>query len=250
MSCFLTEKGYCHVVSLCSLYRNAIGAGSGRSVCSHILVRRGSSYAENILKGLVHVKESLLFKLEKMIFRFIGDIKWGGIFHPFWLTINASTFRLKGKHYRDVDPLIQPGDILIRRFEGYVDKFLIPGWWNHAGMYVGEVEGKQHKVVHAISDGVVVDDLIDFMRTDHLIILRAPEGLQEEAIRRATAAIGSDYDFAFDFNETLRFSCTELVSHCYPGHVDGKKRFGRVTVVADDIVNTPTFKVVWDSREK
>lgn len=206
--------------------------------------------SEKEIKGLVNVKESLLFKIEKAVFGFIGDIKWGGILHPFWFTINASTFRLKGKHYRDLDHVIQPGDILIRRFEGYIDKWLIPGWWNHAGMYVGEVEGKQHKVVHAISDGVVVDDLIDFMRTDHLIVLRAPEGLQEEATKRAKAAIGSDYDFAFDFNETLRFSCTELVAHCYPGHVDGKKRFGRVTVVADDIVNTPTFKVVWDSREK
>jgi len=196
------------------------------------------------------VKEKLLFKLEKLIFRFIGDIKWGGILHPFWLTINASTFRLKGKHYRELDHIIRSGDIIIRRFEGYIDKWIIPGWWNHAGIYVGEVDGKQHKVVHAISDGVVVDDLIDFMRTDHMIVLRAPEGLQEEAIKLAKAAIGSEYDFAFDFNETIRFSCTELVSHCYPEHIKGKKRFGRMTVVADDIVNAKKLKVVWDSRER
>lgn len=195
------------------------------------------------------MKKKWLFKLEKVIFRFIGDIKWHGLFHPFWFTINAKTFQLKGKHYRELEKLIQPGDIVIRRFEGYVDKWLIPGWWNHAGVYVGEVEGKDHKVVHAISDGVVVDDLIDFMRTDHMIVLRAPDGNQEEAVRRAKAAIGSEYDFAFDFTETVRFSCTELVSHCYPGHITGKKRFGRITVVADDIVETPTLEVVWDSRK-
>ena len=95
---------------------------------------------------------------------------------------------------------------------------------------------------------MIVEDLIDFMRTDHMIVLRAQNG-QEEAIRRAKAAIGSDYDFAFDFNETLRFSCTELVSHCYRGIIKGKRRFGRTTVIADDIVETPSFDVIWDSRK-
>ncbi len=194
--------------------------------------------------------KKLFYIIQKSLFRFIGDIKWHGILHPFWFTINAKTFQLKGKHYRDLSNVVQPGDIIIRRFEGYVDKWLIPGWFNHAGIYIGEIDGKNHKIIHAISDGVVVDDLIDFMRTDHMIVLRAPEGLQEEAIKRAKAAMGSDYDFAFDFSEKLRFSCTELVSHCYPGRIKGKKRFGRMTVVADDIVNAQKLKVVWDSRER
>ncbi len=195
------------------------------------------------------MQETIGFKLKKWIFRFIGDVKWAGILHPFWFVINATTFRLKGQHYRDLSAIIQPGDILIRRFEGYIDKWLIPGWWNHAGIYVGEVDGKSHKVVHAISDGVVVDDLIDFMRTDHMIVLRAEDWRRGDAVKRATNAIGSDYDFAFDFNETLRFSCTELISHCFPGIINGKKRFGRYTVVADDIVNTKPLIVVWDSRK-
>jgi len=195
------------------------------------------------------MRDTIKFKLQKYIFRFIGDIKWAGILHPFWFTINAVTFGLKGKHYRDLEQLIQPGDILIRRFEGYIDKWLIPGWWNHAGMYVGEIDDKDHKVVHAISDGVIVDDLIDFMRTDHMIVLRAPEGKQEEALLRAKSAIGKQYDFAFNFKETLRFSCTELIDYCYPNIIRGKKRFGRNTIVADDIVETPSLEVVWDSRK-
>jgi uncharacterized protein YycO len=195
------------------------------------------------------MKGSLLFKIEKAIFRFIGDIKWAGILHPLWFTINSTSFRLKGKHYRKLESVIRPGDILIRRFEGYVDKWFIPGFWNHAGIYVGHVDGKGHQVIHAISDGVVVDDLIDFMRTDHMIVLRAPSDSVFEAITRAKEAIGSEYDFAFDFEETARFSCTELISHCYDGMINGKKRFGRTTVVADDIVETESLSVVWDSRK-
>ncbi len=194
------------------------------------------------------MKETILFKLQKHIFRFIGDVKWAGILHPFWFTISAKTFLLKGRHYRDVEKIIEPGDILIRRFEGYIDKWLIPGWFNHAGIYVGEVDGKDHKVIHAVSDGVIVEDLVDFMRTDHMIVLRAPEDRVEEAVKLAKKAIGSAYDFAFDFKETLRFSCTELISYCYQGIIRGKRRFGRKTVVADDIVSTRKLKTVWDSR--
>lgn len=196
--------------------------------------------------------KSLLFKLQEYIFRFIGDIKWAGILHPFWFTINAKTFRLKGKHYRQLEPIIQPGDIIIRRFEGYVDKWLIPGFWNHAGIYIGEIDEKNHKVIHAISDGVMVDDLIDFMRTDHMIVLRAPARLREGAIKRAKEVIGTDYDFAFNFDDTLRFSCTELITHCYANKrrtIKSKIRFGRFTVVADDIVNTPWLSMIWDSRK-
>ena len=193
-------------------------------------------------------KETFRYKVQKFVFTFIGDVKWHGWSRPLWFTINAKTFQLKGKHCRTVEQLIQPGDILLRRFEGYIDKIFIPGWLNHSGIYVGEIDGQDHGVVHAISDGVIVDDLIDFMRTDHAVILRAPRELREEALRRAVAVVGSDYDFAFDFNETLRFSCTELVSYCYPGIIQGKRRFGRFTVVADDIVNTPIFDIVWDSR--
>lgn len=190
------------------------------------------------------------YKIQKALFKFIGDIKWHGLCHPFWLTINAKTFRLKGRHYRELDRLIRPGDILIRRFEGYFDKFLIPGWWNHAGIYVGEIDGKDHQVIHAISNGVVIDDLIDFTRTDHIVVLRAPARLREKAIERAKETVGSDYDFAFDFSNSLRFSCTELVAHCYKNNrwkINSKKRFGRRTIVADDIVNTSHFKVVWTS---
>lgn len=189
------------------------------------------------------------YKIQKALFTFIGDIRWHGFLHPMWFTINGKTSRLKGRHYRIVEQLIQPGDVLIRRFEGYVDKFLLPGFWNHAGVYVGEIDEQDFQVVHAISDGVVVDDLIDFMRTDHLVVLRAPEKYRNDAIERVKTTIGSDYDFAFEFGDSLRFSCTELVSHCYPGIITGKKRFGRMTVVADDIVGAPALEVVWDSRK-
>ncbi len=194
----------------------------------------------------------LRYKIQKALFRFVGDIRWHGILHPFWFTINAKTTMLKGKHYRKVSKVIQPGDIIIRRFEGYVDKWFIPGWYNHAGIYVGEIDGEKHQVIHAISDGVIVEDLIDFMKTDHMIVLRANESLVDHAIKTAKSLVGKEYDFAFDFGDNSKFSCTELVNFCYGKIFKGEKRFGRYTLVADDIVygDCSLTSVVWHSITK
>lgn len=187
-----------------------------------------------------------LYKLQSKLFTFIGDIGWSGWRHPFWLTFNLQSYQVKGEHYALLKELLQPGDILIRRFEGYLDRFFIPGWWNHGGVYVG---GKDEQIVHAISDGVVIEHVINFLRTDHLIVLRPPDDMCIEGLARARSVIGYEYDFSFDFSNAERFSCTEFVDFCYPQIIKPKKRFGRSTIVADDIVSCSQLTVIWDSRE-
>jgi len=198
------------------------------------------------------MKRTLWYLLKKRLFTFIGDIRWSGLKRPLWLTINALSYQLKGKHYRSVGKVIRPGDILIRRFEGYLDKIFIPGYWNHAGIYVGKDEDGCHLVIHATSDGVWVEDLIDFMRTDHVVVLRECSGsMVNEAISRAEAAIGAEYDFDFNFADSLRFSCTELVNHCYQNIFAGKKRLGKMMLTPDDIVNsTSVVEKVYESGDK
>ena len=180
----------------------------------------------------------------RAVLTFMGDVQWHGWTSPMWFTINAKGYALRGEHYREIRKVIRPGDILIRRFERYVDKWYIPGWWNHGGVYVG---GRKEQVVHAIAEGVVIEDVLNFMRTDHLIILRPPEDMLKEGLKRARRIVGREYDFFLDFEDHERFSCTELPDYCYPGIITPKRRFGRISVVADDIVNSG-LEVVWDSR--
>lgn len=193
-----------------------------------------------------------LYSFQKHVFGFIGDIKWSGIAHPFWFTINASGYKLKGEHYRKLIKRLKPGDILIRRFEGYVDKWFIPGFWNHTSLYIGDDGENKEQVVHAVSEGVIQEDLLNFMRTDHMLVLRLAEDKEEKgaqnAIAKAKSIVGSPYDFGFDFKDTNRFSCTELVAYCYPGIIQGKKRFGKETIVADDFYNCSKLTKIWDSR--
>ena len=191
---------------------------------------------------------SLLYNIKKKFLTFFGDIKWEGICHPFWFVFNAHGYQLRGKHYRAVKKIIKPGDILIRRFEGYVDKFAIPGYFNHAGIYVGD-----EMVVHAIAEGVIKEDIIDFMRTDHLMILR-PAGVKNKikAVEQANALIGSPYDFDFNFEKCDRFSCTELICFLYPNVAKPKRRASALwkkVVVADDIVASKRLKKIWSSLD-
>ncbi len=189
------------------------------------------------------------YPLQSAALRFLGDIRWHGVLHPFWFTINAKGYRIKGRHTRDVQSLIFPGDMVIRRFEGYVDKLFIPGWWNHGGIYVGIHKGRSHQVVHAMSQGVIIEDLIDFCRTDHLIVLRAPQRYWAAAVARAVDVIGREYDFAFDLGDDSRLSCMHVLYRCYPELIVPRWRWGRQTVVGDDVVDSKWLTTIWDSRE-
>jgi len=187
----------------------------------------------------------VLYTIKRAVLQFLACVRWLGWRHPFWLAFGCPTYRLKGRHYRQVAERIKDGDILIRRFDGYLNTWLIPGWWNHAGIYIG---GVGHEVVHAIGEGVVRDDLIDFMRTDHLMVLRAPAEFSRKAILKIRKLLGTPYDYDFDFKDAGRFSCTELVAHQFPGFVTPRRRFRRDTIVADDIVAALGFSVIYDSR--
>jgi hypothetical protein len=171
----------------------------------------------------------------------------------------------------DIRQLIsaKPGDILVRGFKNYLDGYFIPGYFSHAGLYVGPVVEKdkelvhrprgkklfrpgEQMVVHALAEGVLMEDLIQFCRCDYLAVLRFPEKVRhspqahplpipdnlyhpeeksisqrldaDEEIRFSDAFpvifrvalenLGRPYDFNFDFGSFARLSCTELVYFC------------------------------------
>ena len=198
------------------------------------------------LKGRGKQLMGLIYKIQTAILRVIGDIQYYGWKHPFWFAFKPAGYKLKGEDYRIVKNIIQPGDILLQRWEGWIDKWFIPGFWNHAGIYVG---GHKEQVVHAVSEGVLIEDLINFMRTDHLIILRAKKENVDKALEKVWNIIGSEYDFSFDFTNSRRFSCTEVIDYCFPEILERKSYFGRQTITPDSIAENAELVKIWDSRE-
>ncbi|HET7833134.1 MAG TPA: hypothetical protein VFK88_09240 [Gallionella sp.] len=241
----------------------------------------------------------------------IGTVKF--FTSPFCMVEDPGSYRIKGADIRALldgqkEPVnpeaklpLQPGDILLRGYDGYVDGELIRRtggvqgsgkYFSHAALYVGALgeqdreivarrlqvsdgkggyrpatEAEKDKVrndpayfqtgpqmlIHSMSKGVFVEDILTFVRCDYLIVLRLPDviklgepelknkpllELAEEALkidsdlvqgmhhdrkdivaaarRSALGRIGSAYDFQFDNSTTFhRFSCSGFVYYCY-----------------------------------
>lgn len=197
----------------------------------------------------------------------VGDIKlfrW-----PFWVVYDPGAYRVKGPECRKISNLLEPGDILLRRYDGYLDSRFIPGTFSHAAIYLGNVDESDRasvpeamctarwfeagpcQVAHSTAEGVHLEDILTFCRCDDVAVVRLPDqiikrdglessidttGFSPEEIaihdrleaggtvtRQEVAAIarrlalgdlGKEYDFAFDFHQGNRMSCTEFVMNC------------------------------------
>lgn len=199
----------------------------------------------------------------------LGDLK---IFrYPFWLVYDPSSYRVRGPEMRAILDRIRPGDVVLRRYDGYLDGRIIPGTFSHAALYVGEVgetdlvlvpgKGRDPKyfaagpqqITHSTAEGVHLEDILTFFQNDGMVVLRLPERLKalrvpppmptdlvqwhpreqeiharlmrgeeverEEAIalgrELALGLLGTEYDFAMNFEDGHRLSCTEYVAKVY-----------------------------------
>jgi hypothetical protein len=130
---------------------------------------------------------------------FFGDIK---IYpHPLFIVYDPGSYRIKGPDVREILDALQPGDILLRGYDNYLDGKFIGGTFSHAGFYYGEATdaidrplarvGQQHNgkdwftpgkqmVIHSMAEGVFMEDILTFTRCDKLAILRLPERLGKQ----------------------------------------------------------------------
>jgi hypothetical protein len=130
--------------------------------------------------------------------KFFGDVK---VFRfPFFIVYDPGSYHVKGHDTRAVMELIQPGDVLVRGYLSYLDGYVIPGYFSHAGLYLGKVlpehkelvslgKGKElfrpgeQIVAHSMAEGVFMEDLISFCRCDYLAVLRFPSEFTRKAPR-------------------------------------------------------------------
>jgi hypothetical protein len=163
-------------------------------------------------------------------------------------------------------PSLQPGDVLLMRNDSRLTAALLPGFWTHAALFLGgrsdlealgvgsHPQARRHwdeiptsaglwgLVIEALFPCVRLNPLEACLQVDHLVVLRCalPASDIAAAIGEAIGNLGKPYDFEFDFNNSSRIVCTELVYRSY--HSRGAisfsltKRLGRFTLTGDDIV--------------
>ena len=159
-----------------------------------------------------HGMTSLLYGFKRFTLTIFGDIK---VFRwPLFVIYQPTSFRVKGFDTRAIMANIQPGDVVMRAYDDYLDGYFIPkgsSGCSHSGVYIGA-----NKIVHSIAEGSSIIDIIDFCRCDKIIVLR-PDSGQEWAIEHAKKCADANIPYNFDFVPGPgKYYCHEFTASCYP----------------------------------
>jgi hypothetical protein len=163
---------------------------------------------------------------------------------PLFVQYKSQHHKVKGHEVRRILDLLLPGDILLRRFDGYLNTILTPRFWEDAALYVGD-----NNVIHAVGKGVIKEDILDFCRCDSICVLRVKNDFDlsiSVAIAKAkdmyNRRVGYDYEFETGDNKVY---CTEIVNECYDGlfNDDYEMVAGNRVLTPDGIRNSKCIRV-------
>jgi hypothetical protein len=220
----------------------------------------------------------ILDKIYNSVITFVGDVK---VFKfPMFILYDPGSYLVKGEDMRQVIEAIEPGDILVRGYINYIDGYVIPGLFSHAGLYLGPVNesdrqyvspgqderfrtGKQ-MVIHSMAEGVFMEDVLNFCRCDYMLVLRRNPTIEsekgkswdfEQVKKTSLKNLSKEYDFKFDFSDFTQMSCTELVyASCldFMDDYDIKVRtekvlFMKKRIIAPDDFVKSKLDIVWKS---
>jgi hypothetical protein len=176
---------------------------------------------------------------------------------------NRITNRVKQRKYAtQLLSVIQPYDILISKSPGHLSAAVIPGYFGHAAIWLGDkVPSKRKKIMdvlikergaryklrekgmaEALRSGVQLSNLEEYADGEVFVILR-PTNLSADQQTKITEntikQLHKKYDFNFDIESPDMINCTELVYLAYD-FIDWKVRYymGRYTLFPDDLLHT------------
>jgi len=170
---------------------------------------------------------------------------------PLFLLYKPKFHKLKGSEIRTILNTLKNGDILLRRYHGYLNTILTPGYWGHAALYVG-----RNKVIHAVSQGVVKEDILDFCRCDDIALIRIKDASRDHIKNAITKANqmekeGLEYDYEFESGDREVY-CTELIDVAY-GNIFDKdyvKKWGKNVILPDKVYDSRRVEKVLAFKHK
>ena len=223
-------------------------------------------FLEMPLTDIISYKNSVRSSTIKDNLNILSESITGNISETFGNLVGQVEER-KGKLYQNKEierkllGLLQIGDVLLEKTPFRLTDRLIPGYWGHAAIWVGDendlrslglwdhdlvnpyhdqlIEGK--RVEEALREGTVLNTLEHFLNIDDLVILRrkdlTSEGLRD-VILRTFRQLGKPYDFNFNVETTDKIVCSQLVYIAYPDMSWPTDNIaGRFTISPDNIAN-------------
>lgn len=119
---------------------------------------------------------------------------------------------------KDLEQWLEPGDIVARGYDYFLDKYYLPGIFTHTGIIIKEINGDT-KVIHSVAEGVSSCDIADFIQnTDRFTIMRPryESGRNIDAVILAKQFLNhkASYDFFLDSLDANSVYCHELTARC------------------------------------
>lgn len=158
-----------------------------------------------------------------------------------------------------------PGVILLSRKRAQLTNLLIPGYWKHVAMYVGNVRGIP-MVVEAVWPRVQLVPVIRWFKGEDYVLAKEPlfatYAQMDRAAGKAISLLGLPYDtmlaFAKDLSANPAFYCAEVGGWTYAQvfREDGldnpfitKETLGMLTYTAEDFdLATEKWGTLWASK--
>lgn len=202
------------------------------------------------------------YKCKKAFLSWFGDILV--LKSPMFLIFGDAHYKIRGRQTRNILKILKPGDVLLRHYDKYLSGFFIRGYYYHAAMYIGKEKagGNEYEcVVHAISEGVVKEDILSFTRCDGVAILRpkltnqqeSAEDATKNAVARAKKAVGLEYDMDYNRKTLDKLYCSQLVVYCYRKYenefIVSERGLSKGKYVPEDFLKIDLFETVYDSRD-
>ncbi|MFT5881725.1 MAG: hypothetical protein ACI9FG_000212 [Crocinitomicaceae bacterium] len=191
---------------------------------------------------------NVMFQMFSMSGKVIAEVK-----QPI-LAIQKSGKRVTPRVLAKAWAILQPGDVIVTRHDEAMSNLFLPGFWPHAAFYIGSKEQRESlgifddvpegvNVVEAKKDGVHFRALTETLAVDAFTILRSklPAEKVVEAVKCAMSHTGKRYDFVFDFRQSDRLACTEVVYRSYQAGAGVgfvlEDRAGRLCLSAEALMN-------------
>ena len=172
--------------------------------------------------------------------------------YPLFYSYKPNFHKIKGYMMREILDVLEPGDIILRAYDGYLNTILTPGYWGHACIYIGD-----DTIIHAVGVGVIEEDILDYLRTDHICVMRLKKlaihntSMVVDAVEKAKkmAKLGIKYDYEFESDDDQLY-CTELINDCYNDifRNEFENVYGKVVITPEGIYNSVKLDTILEYK--
>lgn len=137
---------------------------------------------------------------------------------------------------------LEKGDVILTRTSNSYSNYIIPGYWKHAALYIGNGE-----IVEAVYPEVHKDSIVNLiMHTHNIVVLRFKDknitDIIPSIVSEAISYVGKEYDQELNTGNDERLYCSEVIYNSVNkasnfNYIESKYRWGYPTYSPDDIFN-------------